>query len=238
MKTWSSRMMKYLLFVFNLVFVITGIALIAIGMGTKSGNEPYQNLLDDRYFSTPSLLISVGCFIFFIAFLGCCGAIREHYCMVITFSILLSAVLITEVSAGITGYVLSDETADVMRYKVNASMYQYNKTIADTTLWDETQTDLKCCGTNSYKDWYPVFNNTLLPVSCCGPQPGAIGQLNCNADTKTLYKQPCLQAMADFISQNISKIGFGAFTIAFVQLIGVLFACRLAKNIKESYETV
>lgn len=46
----------------------------------------YQHFLDNSFFSVPSLLIAVGSIILFIAFFGCCGALRENYCMIITVS--------------------------------------------------------------------------------------------------------------------------------------------------------
>lgn len=77
---------------------------------------------------------------------------------------------------------------------------------------------LECCGTYNYTDWYPILNNSL-PISCCGPQIGAIGELECTNTTSTLWKTPCLNAMAASISKNVSKIGFAGFSIALIQVI-------------------
>ena len=63
---------------------LTGVALISVGVVIKGFYTEYQGLLDERYFSAPSLLITAGTIIFFIAFFGCCGAIKENHCMVFT----------------------------------------------------------------------------------------------------------------------------------------------------------
>lgn len=55
---------------------------------------------------------------------------------------MLGVVFFSEIIAGITGYVLSDETTQVLSSKLNDSMVKYNKTIDITTLWDEVQIDV------------------------------------------------------------------------------------------------
>ena len=38
----------------------------------------YLDFLGDQFFNTPVFLIVVGCIIFFVAFFGCCGAIKVN----------------------------------------------------------------------------------------------------------------------------------------------------------------
>lgn len=83
---------KYWVWVFDIksnsnMFQITGVVILTIGAVILSEYGTYEALLDGNYFSTPGLLISIGVFIFIIAFFGCCGSIRENYCMVLTVSI-------------------------------------------------------------------------------------------------------------------------------------------------------
>lgn len=69
------------------MFQITGIVILTIGAVILGEYGTYEALLDGNYFSTPGLLISIGVIIFIVAFFGCCGSIRENYCMVLTVSI-------------------------------------------------------------------------------------------------------------------------------------------------------
>lgn len=43
--------------------------------------------MDKTIWSAPTLLMVVGGIVFVIAFLGCCGAVRESSCMVLSVSI-------------------------------------------------------------------------------------------------------------------------------------------------------
>jgi len=69
-----------------LIFQITGVVILTIGAVILAEYGTYEALLDGNYFSTPGLLIAIGVIIFLVAFFGCCGSIRENYCMVLTVS--------------------------------------------------------------------------------------------------------------------------------------------------------
>lgn len=61
--------------------------IISVGTTIYAVYEDFSHFLDPSYFSPATLLIVVGIFVFIIAFLGCCGALRESTCMVLVVSI-------------------------------------------------------------------------------------------------------------------------------------------------------
>lgn len=94
---------KYLLFCFNFIFVVSlsavgrrlvlsiiervllqmsGIAIIVVGALIQASASTYTNVLDTT--SPPLILIVVGVIVVVVAFFGCCGAKMENHCMVIT----------------------------------------------------------------------------------------------------------------------------------------------------------
>ncbi|KAJ9598193.1 hypothetical protein L9F63_011131, partial [Diploptera punctata] len=76
------RCIKYLLFTFNLLFVITGVLIIGVGTTIKAIYSNFDSILDERFYSPATLLIIIGCIVFIVAFFGCCGAVKESTCMV------------------------------------------------------------------------------------------------------------------------------------------------------------
>jgi len=66
---------KYLMFVFNFVFVVCGIALIVVG-GVVQGKD-FTQFLNSKYVTAPTILIVVGVIIFVLAFLGCYGSVKK-----------------------------------------------------------------------------------------------------------------------------------------------------------------
>ncbi|CAH1260428.1 unnamed protein product [Diabrotica balteata] len=181
----GSRTIKYLIFTFNFFFVITGIILIAVGASIHTYYTKYDFFLNSEYFSLPNMLIATGTFIFLICFLGCYGAIKNSWIMLMAFSVLLGIIFIFEFSAGIAGYVLRDKTSNYLEDSLTTAMYKYNNSTSTATMWDLVQTTFTCCGVKSYEDWTSVMNGTDLPISCCPTKPGTSGSFYCNAVSPT-----------------------------------------------------
>ncbi|XP_072379221.1 uncharacterized protein [Diabrotica undecimpunctata] len=177
----GSRTIKYLIFTFNFFFVITGIILIAVGASIHTYYTKYDFFLNSEYFSLPNMLIATGTFIFLICFLGCYGAIKNSWIMLMAFSVLLGIIFIFEFSAGIAGYVLRDKTSKYLDDSLRTAMDKYNTSASTATMWDLVQTTFTCCGVGSYKDWAPVMNSADLPISCCPTKAGTSGSFYCNA---------------------------------------------------------
>ncbi|XP_041334305.1 CD63 antigen, partial [Pyrgilauda ruficollis] len=75
------KCVKFLVFFFNFIFWVCGVALIAIGIYVLLGlgRAPVGGAG-----WTPAAVLVLGVVIFFTSFFGCCGAWRESYCMVTT----------------------------------------------------------------------------------------------------------------------------------------------------------
>lgn len=217
------KCIKFLLFGFNLIFVLAAIGLIAVGAYVQIKLKDYFELIEGSFSSAAALCIAVGVIIFFIAVFGCCGAFKENYCCTMIFAVLLVIIFILEIAAGIAGFVL--------RGKVEHYVEEYmDKTLAgDNKVWDTVQKDFKCCGVRNYTDWNTLANKTA-PASCCvkaGCTPPA-----------GIYEGGCLNKFETWLKDKIYIVGAVGIALAFIQIVGILFACCLARAIKKEYEVV
>ncbi|KAL7739229.1 hypothetical protein ACLKA6_015087 [Drosophila palustris] len=235
--TGSANAVKYTLFGFNLIFLITGIILIAVGAGVGSVYTGYEIFLTAKFFSIPTFLIVIGAFIIVITFFGCWGALKENYCLILSFSVMLFLIFILELAAGISGYVLRSDAYDMINSTLYKSMFEYkslNQT-QTTALWDDVQRDFNCCGVKNYTDWQEAFNNTQLPMSCCKIPVGTVGTFTCDAgkdDTNRNTYGGCLDGFSSYISDHAVSLGAAGVVIAVLQFFGVIFACYIAREIK------
>lgn len=237
----SANLVKYLLFLFNFLFVITGITIMAIGLTVQGAYHNFSGILDPQFFSVPTFLVVIGCLIFIIAFFGCCGAYKENYCMTLTFSVLLVLIFILELAAGISGYVLRNDTYNLLSTTMHSTMKNYGGSESHdiTVIWDEIQTNYNCCGVESWKEWSQVnpelFNETYLPMSCCEQPSVSIGYLRCvdEKHPELLRSTGCVQSFGNYIKSHAISIGAAGIAIAVIQFFGILFACYLAKQIKQ-----
>lgn len=213
---------------------------MAIGLTVQGAFHNFKEILDPSFFSVPTFLVVIGCFIFFIAFFGCCGAYKENYCMTLTFSILLILIFVLELAAGISGYVLRNDTYKLVSSGLRNSMKQYggNTSQEITYIWDEIQVDFNCCGVINSSDWAQSnaqkFNETYLPMSCCKSSVGAIGSMQCKDPNHpdTLRTTGCVTSFGDFIKSHAVSLGAAGIAIAVIQFFGIFFACYLSKQIK------
>jgi CD63 antigen len=66
---------------------VTGVVVLSVGAVIQGLYHQYSYSLDDSFFSAPALLIAVGAIVFIVSFFGCCGAVKENHCMILTVSI-------------------------------------------------------------------------------------------------------------------------------------------------------
>eukprot|EP00088_Acartia_fossae_P002135 TRINITY_DN1083_c0_g1_i1.p1 TRINITY_DN1083_c0_g1~~TRINITY_DN1083_c0_g1_i1.p1 ORF type:complete len:244 (-),score=82.06 TRINITY_DN1083_c0_g1_i1:403-1134(-) len=227
MDNCCESMVKYFMLLINLVFAIAGAFLIGLGAYIQVNAKSYLNFLSDNYLNTPIFIIIIGVVIFVVAFFGCCGAWQESSCMIYTYAVLISVLLICEFGAAIAAFMLKGDLKDVMEKKFNEGLKNYNKTGYEgvTKTWDAVQVDFKCCGVTSYTDWTNAGNS--VPKSCCKN-----GQDTC--EQKDYFQAGCLALLEDTFINNIGIVGGVALGVAFLQLVGVVFSCCLANRIRKS----
>ncbi|KAL1140480.1 hypothetical protein AAG570_000412 [Ranatra chinensis] len=205
---------KYLLFLFNLLFAISGIVVLAIGIMIQQMYHSYSVFIDDKFFSAPGIFIVVGVFIFVIAFFGCCGAINESNYMLITFAVLLCLIFISEIAGGIASYIMKDDIYRMLETRMNSSLKSYKMDVYNTKTWDALQFDLSCCGVKSYNDWSSVISNGSLPHSCC-----IYLALHEPCIPDRASKEGCLLSLQTIFEHNTSWIVYFGIAIAVVQVI-------------------
>lgn len=254
--------MKVLLIIFNVIFFLGGAAILGIGIWltvdpaikayiaqvTPDGTDPYWR-------GATILLMTVGAATFVIGFFGCCGACKESPCMLTTFGALMIIIVIAEIVGIILIAVFRNKLTELLEddMQVQVTKVQPTNNGADlaplSDVWHRMQRDLKCCGAVDYKD-YSQNNNilTTVPKTCCrlrddgdsykDPQP--VDQTLCMREAsdqvngpQQLYGEGCYDALNDWLrSKGAILIGVGA-AIAAIQLIGIIFAFCLRKEVNE-----
>lgn len=227
---------KYVLFFFNLIFAITGIVFISVGAVILVAYSGYNNFVDSWFFAAPVLMIIVGVIVFLVSFFGCCGAVKENHCMIITFSVLLMLMFALELGAGITGYMMRGEVGNMLENRLNDTLREYNTKEDVRRSWDIMQHDLQCCGMNGPADWPKIgFPNNNVPDTCCNEIPA---QSKCDLNSIHIHDEGCIGKLKSAIENNALILGGVGIGIALIQFIGVIFACCLARSIRREYETV
>jgi len=223
---------KYLLFIFNFLFWLSGAALLGLAIYIRV-DEDFGNAIDIAGISVytgSDILIGAGCVMLLVGFFGCCGAIKESACLLGLYFTCLLLVFGVEVGIGVWAFVnfgsieeaISDTIADI-----DATEYNYQINI---------QQNFKCCGTNVTCGAFP----SSIPQNCdCNDSEGTtcqtIGNLTeCSGtSTKLIYTKPCSTAITEFIDSNITLLGGVSLGIGLAEILGMMVSMYLCCKIRD-----
>ncbi|KAL8613102.1 hypothetical protein ACOMHN_035043 [Nucella lapillus] len=228
--------LKYLMIIWNFLILLLGIAIVGIGvwmvMDKDSGRFVDETLGDDSPFiinysdvSDPNLyqtlayiLIIFGAITVIIAFLGCCGAMRESQCLLAMCFGLLFIIFAALLGVGIYLYIKKDDV-DVDEQRLKPLI---KKTLTDAVKQYYTDPESK-----------KFMDAVQIKYDCCGAEVGATDfglqtpPKSCNRMT---YTSPCFDPYYDHVRKTIGVNQFfsSKMTIAMAVALGVAGALILA----------
>ncbi|KAK6042351.1 tetraspanin family protein [Cooperia oncophora] len=141
-----------------------GLGLIILGTVLQLKFAGVLDILGDERLATPIILLAFGTLCTLLGFLGCCGAIRENYCLTVSFAVLLALVIMIETAAVITAYALNEDLRSGLSTQLQMGLSRYNRSSGVQMAWDQTQQTLSCCGVANSSDWSALG---AIPDSCC-----------------------------------------------------------------------
>ncbi|XP_031627365.1 uncharacterized protein LOC116343455 [Contarinia nasturtii] len=230
---------KYMLFFFNLLFAVLGVAMVVIGVIIRTKLVNYHDFIEYDLSPYPILLIGVGCVVFFIAYLGCCGAIKENSCMLCLYAIILIIIVGVEIGFVVAANAKKDALEEIvdkrLKFTINSIANHTDSSVAYYESWHLLQTELKCCGIVGPEDWKNVLPKVELPGSCCQK---AANDTTCTVNTAS--KTGCKAAIIDFLNSNIVTVIGVAIVVAVVQLdiLGNDSEHLFNKNLYKSFKQV
>ncbi|XP_076776827.1 CD63 antigen isoform X1 [Arvicanthis niloticus] len=231
------KCVKFLLYVLLLAFCACAVGLIAIGVAVQVVLKQAITHETTAGSLLPVVIIAVGAFLFLVAFVGCCGACKENYCLMITFAVFLSLIMLVEVAVAIAGYVFRDQVKSEFNKSFRQQMENYLKDNKTATILDKLQKENNCCGASNYTDWesIPGMGKDRVPDSCCVNITAGCGN---NFKESTIHTQGCLETITTWLRKNVLLVAAAALGIAFVEVLGVIFSCCLVKSIRSGYEVM
>ncbi|XP_013874882.1 tetraspanin-4 [Austrofundulus limnaeus] len=208
---------KYLMFVFNLIFWLGGCGLFGVGVWLSITQADFSSLpLSFPSLSAANLLLVAAGITMITGFLGCLGALKEQRCLLFTFFVILLVLVLTEVTLVLVLHFFHDKVDSKAQAELKEGMKVYNTEAALKQSWDNVQKMFKCCGVTNKTDWYDVLNGTL-PSSCC-----PVGKDRCVG-----WSEPCYQKVRQWLLDNIPSVLVFGVCIGVVQILALVFSMQM-----------
>ncbi|XP_068607491.1 tetraspanin-1-like [Brachionichthys hirsutus] len=239
--------LKMMMFIFNGAIFLAGVAIMGVGIWVKVDSGSLMDILDNVD-GAPSelsilvnvsyLLIGVGAVLLVIGFLGCCGAIKESKCMLLTFFSIVLIIFLLEVAAAVVLLVfqnLTDELLHGVENELrNTIRRKYGQDEDVTSLWNSTMEKFDCCGVKNYTDFYysPFYNVTeglVFPPTCCRANV-TVGECN-ESEAVSSVADGCLDILVQLIEENSAIIAGVALGIAALEIAAMVVSMVLYKQI-------
>lgn len=163
---------KVFLLTLNGIFGMLGLAMLGIGGYVMVEVKKYSGVTEDSYDAIPIFILCLGLFVFLLSFLGFFGAWKENTCMNGTYAVILSVLVLCQISAGIAGFVKKDAIDSLIERELHNSMKDFGVDNVNVTktgevpeynavaaAWNIIQKEFECSGTDGYHDW---TNTTIM----------------------------------------------------------------------------
>ena len=217
---------------------MAGIAFVVIGMYLALSMKTYINFLEEslpqgeKIFAilTYSIIV-LGFVLLIVSFVGCNGLCRESTCMMKTFSILLSFVLIGQVAFVVGVYILEGDVFSMIEGGMKEKLEDYNegRNGSIAIFWNKVQEQFTCCGIEGPNDW----EDDTIPGTCCQNE-----RTDCHKTSEDLHQKGCLKEFREYVKENMLCVGYVGLGIAAAQLFAIISGCCLSKRIVNTYEYV
>lgn len=216
----GTTLVKYVLFIFNTIVSIIGVVAICYGvivLNSVNAVEIHDRVQFPVQAIVPIGLIAIGSIVVLISFCGCCGAIRENVTETMCYAVFMFILLILQSVALVLLWTNKEEISRAMG-KVIESAWETESRQAG--VFEAIQKSLKCCGVNGVIDYTGIV--TLPPPSCC--HNDSCVSLN--------FYGGCRQKFVDLVTGSTDNAKYFSLGLIAVELIGFIFACCLANNIR------
>uniref|UniRef100_A0A3Q1BN76 Tetraspanin n=1 Tax=Amphiprion ocellaris TaxID=80972 RepID=A0A3Q1BN76_AMPOC len=160
---------KYMLFLFNLLFWLGGCGLLGVGVWLSVSQGSFATLSPSfPSLSAANLIITLGTVVMVTGFLGCLGAIKENKCLLLSVS--------------------ENARRDL---KEGLVLYNTDNNAGLRDAWNTIQGEWRCCGVMNHNDWYVALHENVVPDRCCQQVFPGCGRNASNAFWTRLHRSKC-----------------------------------------------
>lgn len=234
-------LLKVLLILFNTLFWASGLVMLVIGVWMMSQLHKYVDTESPIATTLPIIFLGLSAAILLLAALACCCTAKGKVPLLYLYAFMLTTILVVESTILFFGYWFREEITKGFHAAMSNGLQWYGKEPSLSSVVDDIQSTLGCCGLTNYTDWqgtpWGQGHPDKLPYSCCQFTTEAVCSVH--KETAAVHRMGCYRLVINFILENETKIGVAVLCAALVHIMGVVLTCLLARSIsKANYEEI
>ncbi|XP_014016405.1 tetraspanin-36 isoform X1 [Salmo salar] len=234
---------KMVILFLSLIFWAAGGALVYVGSYVIKSYSNFDNFLQDKYTFIPAgIIIPTGVVMFIIGTVGCYATLSESKVGLSFFLLIILAIFAAEVTALVYGFIYQSKIKGNLERSMSAVFMKYDGENSDTQAVDYLQSQLQCCGVQTYLNWTttPWFSSikNTVPVSCCKEnhtectgkldQLDLLNTLGCEGMLEKLLQDVMSYAMLVILGFSTFKV-FGSLSVCVI-------TCKVAR--RDGYQSL
>uniref|UniRef100_A0A8C5BVY5 Tetraspanin n=1 Tax=Gadus morhua TaxID=8049 RepID=A0A8C5BVY5_GADMO len=197
--------LKYLMFLFNLIFWLCGCGLLGVGIWLSVSQGSFATF-SPSFPRSPHKLLTLH-----LSFsLSLCISLS------LQFFIVLLIILLAELILLILFFVYSDKVRENAKQdlKDGLALYNTDNNVGLRNAWNIIQAEWKCCGVTAYSDWHDALKDKFVPDRCCQEHYQECGRNS----TNMFWSRGCFEKVEEWLDDNKHLMGTVAMVILVVQL--------------------
>uniref|UniRef100_A0A3P8UMJ2 Tetraspanin n=1 Tax=Cynoglossus semilaevis TaxID=244447 RepID=A0A3P8UMJ2_CYNSE len=228
----SVACLKTFLISYSLMFWITGVILLAVGVWGKINLENYFPLPSRGANMAPWVLVGTGVAVIIFGLFGCLATWQGTPWMLKLYALFSILVFLLEIAAAIGGFIFRQQIKAMLGSIYTTAINTYDGKGVTATGVDTIQKTLRCCGVHFYHDWNTssYFTTNGIPTSCCSTT-------NCPSDSlkdvslaqSLVYNEGCFSLITNAMESNLAIVGGISIGFAFFHLLGIFLACYFSR---------
>lgn len=230
------RLNKILFLVFLVLYFIAGLSLLITGSVAHRHASHFAEITGHSIMSGAGFIIALGVIILILSVLGFVGAYKNQLGLLQIFIGTLCVILLLQLIAAIVGFTLRNKADDQLQTKLKNSLPAYvanNKDVVKE--WDRLQQQWSCCGVNSQADWKEIgLRPDGPPASCCLNSDCRPSSQN----STVFFNRGCYHSVRTLFFRYSRALGGVSLFFFFVEIIGLILAIVLLRDLKNNYGSV
>jgi len=229
------RSHKLFFLIFLVLYFIAGLSLLITGSVAHRHAKQYAEITGYSLMSGAGFIIALGVLIIVLCIVGFIGAYKNKLGLLQAFIGSLFLILLLQLIAAIVAFTLRNKAEDQLKTKLFSTLSSYSANGQVKTEWDRLQQTWSCCGVDSPTDWWfkGGFPDQTAPISCCiknnCPTPIVNG---------TYFAGGCYNSAQQLFFRYSKALGGVALFFFFIEVVGLVLAILLLRDLKNNYGSV